>query len=352
MALVYEAYQTTDLTPFSSRAPSRAVSSMSLAGSRASSRMSFLPSSGASSPVSLVPSDLSSRPLSSTSDDSDDDNPSENQALCETTPMKASNVHPHTPIPKIERAMSPSFSIPRKPATAGKRMGKARSDPDIIKITREPGGNEIIPIATVPDTWTVPITPIAYLVDASGSKALLTTTGKVFFLDTFIRAEVSRMNDLHISYCLLTNAAGPRILAGINRPPRGDVQVKGLTPDLNEKVLCRRCQFYCDRVNTCEFIDPDLFAECQPYEPDYEAMKELWNHELDSNEREAASATAIISRVRYDGVPTLIRRSCGAPVSGQTLFVACPKLSRAQKFDHVYWPIPAKAGEKVLQYYT
>ncbi|KAJ6565201.1 hypothetical protein DFH09DRAFT_1081858 [Mycena vulgaris] len=200
--------------------------------------------------------------------------------------------------------MSPLFSIPRKPATAGKRMGKARSDPDIIKITREFGVNEIIPIATVPDTWTVPITPTAYLVDASGSKALLTIAAKVLSLDTFIRAEV----------------CGPRILAGIDRPPRGDVQVKGLTPNLNEKVLCRSCQFYCDRVDTCEFIDPDLFAECKHYEPDYEAMKELWNQELDSNEREAASATAIIPR--------------------------------AQKFDHIYWPIPAKADKKVLQYGT
>ncbi|KAJ6449035.1 hypothetical protein DFH09DRAFT_1118706 [Mycena vulgaris] len=301
--------------------------------------MSFLPSSGASSPVSLAPSDLPSRPPSSMSigdliviDDSDDDNPSENQALHATTPMKASNVHPHAPIPKVERPMSPSFSIPRKPAMAGKRKGKARSDPDIIKITRELGVNTIIPIATVPDTWTVPITPTAYLVDVLGSKALLTVSGK-----------------------------DQESWRGSTGRPRGDVQVRGLTPDLNKKVLCRRCQFYCNGVDTCKCIDPHLFAGCKRYEPDYEAMKELWNHELDSNEHEAASATGIIARfytrivnskckVRCDGVPTLIRRSRGAPVSGQTLFVGCSKWSRAQKFDHVYWPIPANVDEKVLQF--
>ncbi|KAJ6582523.1 hypothetical protein DFH09DRAFT_1439289 [Mycena vulgaris] len=350
MALAYGAYRTTDSTPFSSRAPSRAASSMSLAGSRASSRMSFLPSSGASSPVSLAPSDLPSHLPSSMSigdviviDDSDDNNPSENQALHATTPMEASNVHPHAPIPKVERPMSPSFSSPRKAAMAGKRKGKARSDPDIIKITRELGVNAIIPIATVPDTWTVPITPTAYLVDVLGSKALLTVSGKVLSLDTFIRAEDQKS------------------WRGSTGRPRGDVQVRGLTPDLNKKVLCRRCQFYCNGVDTCKFIDPDLFAGCKRYEPDYEAMKDLWNHELDSNEGEAASATGIIARfythivnskckVRCDGVPTLIRRSRGAPVSGQTLFVGCSKWSRAQKFDHVYWSIPANVDEQVLQF--
>ncbi|KAJ6570610.1 hypothetical protein DFH09DRAFT_1080168 [Mycena vulgaris] len=115
-------------------------------------------------------------------DDSDDDNPSKNQALHATTPMEASNVHPHAPIPKVER--------PMKPATAGKRKGNARSEPDIIKITRELGVNAIIPIATVPDTWTVPITPTACLVDVLGSKALLTASSKVLSLDTFIRAEI------------------------------------------------------------------------------------------------------------------------------------------------------------------
>ncbi|KAJ6570608.1 hypothetical protein DFH09DRAFT_1080166 [Mycena vulgaris] len=127
--------------------------------------------------------------------------------------------------------------------------------------------------------------------------------------------------------------------------PRGNVQVRGLTPDLNEKVCCRCC--YCNGVDTCKFIDPDLFAGCKHYETDYEAIKELWNHELDSNKREAASGTGIISRFYTCIVNSKCKHS---PVSGQTLLVGCSKWSRAQKFDHLYWPIPANVDEKVLQF--
>lgn len=77
---------------------------------------------------------------------------------------------------------------------------------------------------------------------------------------------------------------------------KGDVHVYGLTSDLSEKLLCRRCHLKCNGVDTCEFIDPALFAECERYEPDEAAMRELWNHELDANEREAASAMGIISQ--------------------------------------------------------
>ncbi|KAJ6488354.1 hypothetical protein DFH09DRAFT_1105704 [Mycena vulgaris] len=105
---------------------------------------------------------------------------------------------------------------------AGKRKGK---DPDIIKITRELGMNEIIPMTTVPDTWTVPLSPTTYLVNVFNSKALLTVAGKVLSLDTIIRAEDRES------------------WRGSTGRPRGDVPVKGLTPNLNKQVLCRRCQF-------------------------------------------------------------------------------------------------------------
>jgi hypothetical protein len=49
-------------------------------------------------------------------------------------------------------------------------------------------------------------------------------------------------------------------------------------------------------VDTCEFIDPTLFAGCERFEPDENEMTELWNHELSSNEREAASVHGIFSR--------------------------------------------------------
>ena len=69
-----------------------------------------------------------------------------------------------------------------------------------------------------------------------------------------------------------------------------------LSDNLSEKFECRRVHLKCNGVETCEFVDPQLFAGCERYEPDSEATRELWNHELDANEREAASASTIISQ--------------------------------------------------------
>jgi hypothetical protein len=60
--------RSTDSTPFSSRAPSRAAPSIYRPDSRASSRASFVPSSRASSPVSWAASDTGSRRPSAMSD--------------------------------------------------------------------------------------------------------------------------------------------------------------------------------------------------------------------------------------------------------------------------------------------
>jgi hypothetical protein len=43
-------------------------------------------------------------------------------------------------------------------------------------------------------------------------------------------------------------------------------------------------------------MDTTLFAGCERYEPDEDAMVTLWNHELDANERESNSHVGIITR--------------------------------------------------------
>ncbi|KAJ7852481.1 hypothetical protein B0H14DRAFT_2580891 [Mycena olivaceomarginata] len=72
--------------------------------------------------------------------------------------------------------------------------------------------------------------------------------------------------------------------------------VTGLFPGQTEALKCRRSHLKCNGVWTCEFIDPSLFAGCERNELDAAAMRELWKHELDVNECEAASAPGIISR--------------------------------------------------------
>ncbi|KAF7366386.1 hypothetical protein MSAN_00895300 [Mycena sanguinolenta] len=141
----------------------------------------------------------------------------------------------------------------------------------------------------------------------------------------------------------------------------GDVQVYNLGPDPEKPILCRRAQLYCNGVDVCEFIDPELFEGCERYEPDMDAMRELWNHELDANENEAASAWGIISRfysrvvtskckIKCEGVPTLILRSKGPSAYGKRFFVGCSKWSREQRWDHIYWEIPANVDENTFTY--
>ena len=52
----------------------------------------------------------------------------------------------------------------------------------------------------------------------------------------------------------------------------------------------------CNGVDACEFLDPALFAGLERYEPDEVAMRELWVHEVDQNEAEAAAPSGIIAR--------------------------------------------------------
>jgi hypothetical protein len=72
--------------------------------------------------------------------------------------------------------------------------------------------------------------------------------------------------------------------------------VTGFTLGLEKKVLCRRAQIYSNEVDTCELFDENILAGCRRFEPDEDHMRELWNHELDANAKEATLAIGIISR--------------------------------------------------------
>ncbi|KAJ7268270.1 hypothetical protein C8J57DRAFT_1227989 [Mycena rebaudengoi] len=324
---------TTYSSPFSSRCPSRAGSSISLSRSRASSRASFAPpSSRASSPSSPMNFDAPSRPSSSMSYYSD------------SIIIDASNgddLNPFLPPQRsLELETAPESSLGQE--DADQRKGKAKEGREKgknahsgqIKITRQLEVDNIVELSSVPSTWDVPRTPSAYRVDLSASKSLLTTeSGKVLNIDTFIRSEDQES------------------WGGSSGILKGDVMVFGLDSDPEEALLCRRCQLKCNGVDTCEFIDPTLFAGCQRFEPDENGMTELWNHELSANEREAASVHGIISRffnrvkqskcrIPCDGWPIMITRAKGISSHGKMLFVGCAKWSKTEKYDHRYVSIP------------
>ena len=56
----------------------------------------------------------------------------------------------------------------------------------------------------------------------------------------------------------------------------------------------------CNGIDTCECFDKSLLENCQRFEPDPEEMRELWNHELDANTREAGEAENINYRYKAD----------------------------------------------------
>ncbi|KAJ7733647.1 hypothetical protein B0H16DRAFT_1892739 [Mycena metata] len=324
-------------TPFSSRAPSRVASSV--AGSRSSSRVSFIPSSRASSPTSFI-SDAMSRPPSVMSDqdfmdtaqsDHDSEFPDPDNFLASSV---APEKLPPPPVPTDQPA-------PNKGAGKGqaKRRGKAVGK---FKITREHRVDLILDASTVESTWTVPHISTAIRIDLSTCDKLTRADGRVLNLDTFIRSEDQDSWD------------------GSSGHTAGDANTFGFFPDdLDESILCRRCTYKCGGVDVCQLVDPDLFAGCERFEPDLEGMQDLWRHELDFNEQEAESVVGIITRfytriknstcrVKCAGVPVLVRLS--NPYSGQTHFVGCSNWSRNQKSKHLYFAIPQNVNADDLRF--
>ncbi|KAJ7331521.1 hypothetical protein DFH08DRAFT_814832 [Mycena albidolilacea] len=347
----FDEYRTQNSTPFSSRPPSRAGSSassrapsrgdsgFSAAGSRSSSRASFVAASR--TPSSRAPSPFNSSVIFIS--DSDSDN-------FPATDSAASTV------PKIEPGSASPLSIhPTGSSHRIGRNGKEKAATSKIQLTRQEAVDEIIQISMIPSTWTVPRIPAAYLVDLSNTLHSLKVGNRTLTIDRFIRTEMNLKIQDQDSW------------GGSSGHSVGDSDAAGFLPALTMAIKCRRAHLKCKGVYTCEFIDPTLFAGCERYEPDPAATQALWKHELDANEREAASVPGIISRlqltpsssfynrimsskckVQCDGVPVFKHLSGGA-VYGKQFFIGCSKWTRALKFEHRYLPIPSNVDEDTLR---
>ncbi|KAJ6496154.1 hypothetical protein C8R45DRAFT_1094409 [Mycena sanguinolenta] len=355
-----------DSSPISSRAPSRASSSVSMARSRTSSRISLVPSSRASSPAFYAPSDSvslaefsrsgspvsnfesdqPSRPSSSMSviEISSDSDDGDTNLLGNLVPPAQSQHSLSSIQPKVEETVSllPVARVSTDslaPSIANKRKGKMMSQ---IAITRQLKVDEIIHLTAVPPTFDVPRKPTAILLDLSGRPDLLTRDGKPVTIDKFVRAENQESWD------------------GSSGHSRGDVVVCGFFPDLKKGIMCRRVDLTCNGIDVCEFLDPALFAGLERYEPDEAAMQELWVHEVDQNEAEAAASSGIIARyykriknskckVQCGGSPTLVRLRKPSTY-GKNYFIGCSKWTRSEMGLHLYWPVPPNIDEDVLQF--
>ncbi|KAJ6533650.1 hypothetical protein B0H19DRAFT_1272287 [Mycena capillaripes] len=104
----------------------------------------------------------------------------------------------------------------------------------------------------------------------------------------------------------------------------------------------------------------EIFSGVERYEADEDDMRELWNRELDQNEVEAASASAIICRfyarvkrstckIKCEGVPILVPLRTPSTY-GKDFFVGCSHWKAAEKDKHIYWPISANINQGLVRY--
>ena len=63
-----------------------------------------------------------------------------------------------------------------------------------------------------------------------------------------------------------------------------------------DKVWCRRAEFACNGIKTCEFINENLLGGFEGWEVDAEEMEPFWSGELDANEEEASNVDAPLAR--------------------------------------------------------
>ncbi|KAJ7318610.1 hypothetical protein DFH08DRAFT_971348 [Mycena albidolilacea] len=209
----------------------------------------------------------------------------------------------------------------------GKGNGKGKPveedlDPR-IKVTRELYVDRLIPVTTAPKTWTVPHDEAAYKLDVRANTNVLKNKkgNKMRTIDAYIKAEDQDAWDGS------TGHAGPK----------GDVWVYAFT---GERVRARRAQVRCKGICVCEF---------------------RWNHELDANEREAASPEAILSRfytrvisskckTECDGVPFMILLNNGPNQYGKLYFIGCSKWHPEKRWLHRYHSIPPNVDEEIFRY--
>nr|GAT48672.1 predicted protein [Mycena chlorophos] len=232
-----------------------------------------------------------------------------------------------------------------KSASKSASKGKGKADRPDVKITRQHYVDRIEPISVAKRTW--PIIPdVGYFLDVQANKQVLFgKEGKPRPIDAYIRAEVD-----------LDSRGGSTGLKD------GDSWVYVFPASNGKGVRCRRAVLTCMGVGKCEHASPDLFVDCERYEPDPAGMQDLWFQELDANEREAASVDAILSRfyIRVtqskckkagcDGVPILIRLRNGVNHYGKIYFVGCSKWVPEERWLHIYFAIPSNVDEQAFKF--
>ncbi|KAK7033366.1 hypothetical protein R3P38DRAFT_3313383 [Favolaschia claudopus] len=348
----------------SSVAPSRAASLLSITHSRlsrSSSRAAIVPTSRSQSPASFraSASNVSSR---ATSQDSirETDYSSRSSSAMDIIEISSDSEPELPPAPKIEDvSQHPIIPVSTSvTASTSREKGKARKETESkveeITITRQCKVHEIIHMTTVPSTFSIPRSPTAILLDISSSAHLLRRgngkkmQGSIIF-GIWIRIAHNHKQNME---AWSTGSGGHK---------KGDVDVHGFTTNLKEKFNCRRVDLTCKGVDICEFLDPDLFAGHERYEPDEEQMQFLWNHELEQNEAEAASHIGIMARfytriqkskcrIECDGVPVLVPLSKGPSKYGKKHFVGCSKYRPSERGQHRYAALAANHNEVVLQF--
>ncbi|KAJ7627442.1 hypothetical protein FB45DRAFT_868661 [Roridomyces roridus] len=246
-------------------------------------------------------------------------------------------------VPSSPGALS-SIAEPVQSASGSrKKSKKAKSDRPPVAITRELYVDRLERVTSVGSTWTVPRDCTAYLVDLSATPDVLKEGNKTRTIDAYIKAEDQDAWE------------------GSTGHVAGDVWVTSAFNGEGKRVRARRAQLTCKGVNVCEYTSEEIFGDCERYEPDSDAMQDLWIHELDANEREAASPEAILSRfyvrviqskckIPCDGVPVLIQRSHGPNAYSQLYFVGCSSWKPSERWSHLYHHIPVNVDEDEFRY--
>ncbi|KAJ7302863.1 hypothetical protein DFH08DRAFT_826189 [Mycena albidolilacea] len=192
-----------------------------------------------------------------------------------------------------------------------------------VKITRELHVNSLTRLTEAPSTWTVPQDNTAYFLDLSECPEVLDEPRKPGIprrIDVYLRDE---------DQDAWGGSAGSK---------KGDVWVYALGGD------CGVC--------TCEYVSEELFGDWKRYEPNAAAMRDLWNHELDANEHEAASVASILSRIYQRVMKSKCDVECNGGLNqyGKTYFVGCSKWHPSQRWSHICHTIPPNVDEDTFKY--
>ncbi|KAJ7050007.1 hypothetical protein C8F01DRAFT_1348352 [Mycena amicta] len=250
---------------------------------------------------------------------------------------------PRVPLAVEENDSSRGHSRGRK-----REKGKQKQASTRIHITREHSVDRIIPITAVPSTWAVPRDDAVYRLDLSASEHLF-------------EKPKNAKNPMTIQR-IIKREDQDSWGGGGGGHLQGDTWVVGFSDDLSVKVWCRRVHHHCKGVHVCEFVPDELFADCERYEPDLDAMRDLWHHQLDANEKEAASHGSILlrfyARVHNSKCP---KRDCTGHAKlvllrnrpnqyGKVYFVGCSEWDPSESLEHIYIPIPANLDEQAFKF--